>query len=473
MPALLCLIAALILVLAPTAARADRAEALDWLERAIADEARVQAEFLEVAFNGHSGNLPVADGGERPYYEAVPIKYEQMPSEARRDDWIAALEDAMAASSLHVLEIEMDGGTVRFAVPFDRGLRLSGLPVAVIARLVDVAESERRGLETDALVATEAGPVAMTGVHRLDGRLVLRMGSGSSGRHPEGAAPDSEELSRRFGIGPLVDGDAQWSPHERASLAVALAELPAPDLAVIAGLPFRRYVNPPPERSDSAAYYRQSGAERTVNLFDATFEHDGHLFVGDPEAPFDYSVSIVLHEIGHAVAMEKPYLAIHGFVARLESLELLYRHLAEFSVSGIRSERDRLIAVRDQLRDMQRPLGRFRQAATGGTLHASPVHSEFVAATGGYGPTPYGKTKLSEAFAESYKLFLLDPRALARIDPAALAFFQSGAYQLEPLHVEPVPEVPQSVRDYLAIPEDEALLDELDALLEGEIGPLE
>ncbi len=89
------------------------------------------------------------------------------------------------------------------------------------------------------------------------------------------------------------------------------------------------------------------------------------------------------------------------------------------------------------------------------------------------GPTTYGKTKLSEAFAESYMLFLLDPRALARIDPAALAFFDSGAYQLEPLRLEPVAEVPQSVRDYLAIPEDEALVDELDSLLEDEIGPLD
>ena len=71
------------------------------------------------------------------------------------------------------------------------------------------------------------------------------------------------------------------------------------------------------------------------------------------------------------------------------------------------------------------------------------------------------------------RLFLLDPRALARIDPAALGFFQSGAYQLAPLHVEPVPEVPESVRNYLAIPNDQELVDELDSLLEDEIGPLE
>ncbi len=472
MPILLRLLTVLALVLPPGAASADRAEALDWLERAIDDEARVQAEFLEVAFNGHSGDLPVPDGGERPYYESVPIRFEEQPSEADREAWVATLERSMEVSSLRELEIRMDRGTLRFRVPFDRGVRLEGLPVAVIATLGPIAKRERRGIETDLFVAAEAGDLSMSALHELDGRLVLRL-SEAGARPPPGDAPDSAELSRRFGIGPLVDGDAHWEPQERASLAISLAQIPARDLDVIAGLPFRRYVDPPPDLSDAAAYYRQEGVERSVDLFDAAFARDGQVFVGDPAAPFDNSAWVVVHEIGHAVAMEKPYHAVHGLVARWQSLSLLYDHLREFSVSGIRSETERLRAILERLQDMRRPLGRFRQASAGGTLHASPVHTAFVAATGGHGPTPYGKTKLSEAFAESYMLFLLDPRALARIDPAALAFFESGAYQLEPLHVEPVPEVPQSVRDYLAIPEDPELLDELDALLEDEIGPLE
>lgn len=474
MPILLRLLAVLAVALHPGAACADRAEALDWLERAIADEARVQAEFLEVAFNGHSGDLPVPDAGERPYYEAVPIGFDESPQEVDREDWIASLEQRMEASSLRELEIQLDRGTVGFGVPFNRNVRLEGLPVAVIAALGSIAKPERRGVESDLFVTAERTSVSMTGRHELDGRLVLQLRDvGPPGADGSDAAPDSAELSRRFEIGPLVDGDARWSAAERASVAIALAQLPAPDLAVIAGLPFRRYAKPPLEISDAAAYYRQAGVERTVDLFDATFRLEGEVFVGSPAAPFDYSVRVLIHEIGHAVAMEKPYNAVHGLIARWESLALLYHHLAEFSVSGIRSERERLRAIHERLRDMQRPLGRFRQAAAGGTLHASPVHTAFVEATGGHGPTPYGTTKLSEAFAESYMLFLLDPEALARIDPAALAFFQSGAYQLEPLHVEPVPEVPQSVRDYLAIPDDEELLDELDALLEGEIGPLE
>lgn len=466
------LVTSLVALLWSVPAAANRDGVIDWLESAIDRETRVQAAFMEAAFGGHSGDLPVPDAGDRAYYNTSGLSFSKDVTEANRVGYVSALEEEMQRASLDVFEVQSVSGTVRFSVPFGRNLRFAALPVTVIAAAATVAGPKERGAERDLVVPGEPHPHWMTAKHELDGRLIVRTTSNVSVAASE-SSPSAADLSERFGIGPLVDGDAAWSARERAALATALARVPPHDLAVLAGLPFRRFVDPPADLSDAAAYYRQSGAERSVDLFDASFAEDDNLFVGEPEAPFSHSLRVLLHEIGHAVAYEKPYKAVHGLIARYESLALLHQHLGELELSGIRSERERLRTILEQLHDLRRPLGRFRQAAKGGTLNASPVHTAFVEATGGYGPTPYGQTKLSEAFAESYMLFLLDPDALDRIDPAALTFFRSGAYQLEPLHVEPVPEVPRSVQEYLEIPEDEAFDDELDALLEDEVGPLE
>ena len=462
------LVAALTLALPSGFVAADeREDALAWLEHAIEQEADVQAAFMAVAFEGHSGDAPVADPGERAYYESMPIRFESDPDEWDRGDAVAGLEQQMAASSLRSLEVHLDGGSVAFDRPFG-GARFDALPIPVLAIATAVASPDHRGVETDVVARGSRSQHWMTARHELDGRLVLRVTENVPA--DPAPAPDSAELSARFGIGPLVDGDVAWSPGERASLARALALVPARDLEVIAGMPFARDKEAPPEL-EAAAYYDQIA--RLVRCFDATFEHDGGLFLGEPDAPHDYSVRVIVHEIAHAVAYDKPYQAIQGFVARAESMRLLYDQLGQLSIGGLPSERERLIRILERLNDVTRPLGRFRQAAAGETLHASPVHTRYVELAGGYGPTPYGREKLSEAFAEAYALFLLDPAALARVDPAALAFFRSGAYQLDSLHVAPVPEVPDFVRDYLAIPEDAELEDELDAMLEAEIGPLD
>ena len=44
------------------------------------------------------------------------------------------------------------------------------------------------------------------------------------------------------------------------------------------------------------------------------------------------------------------------------------------------------------------------------------------------GPTPYGRTSLSESFAEAFALFRADPAALRRVDPGAFAWFESGGH---------------------------------------------
>ena len=452
----------------PTCAE-DREAGLAWLEAAIAKEEAVQGEFLRVAFDGDSGDLPVARSDGDPYYEMIPVNADFPESD--RERWVSALNRVLVAGSFGRVVVERAGEVFAFPVPLPASVSLVDVPVSAIAAATVCAGSDLRGSESDLIVGSERSPLHVTILHEPD-RLILRVASAprtaSAGPYPSGA-----ELQRRFGVGEFVDGDRAWSGPERQIVADALERLPAQDLSIIAGLPFLRTANPPEDRRDAAAWYKWGGLDRAVEFFDAAFADDRAAFVGDPDDPIVASAWPILHELGHAVSFEKPYKAVNGFVARMTAIQLFAIHVREFAVSNLRTERKRLDAIRERLDDLARPLGRFQQAAKGGTLHASPVLSAYREATGGHPVTLYGATDLGEAFAEAYAMYLLDPDALERIQPAALAFFRSGAYQLAPLEVEPPPVIPDHVRKLFQVPEDDAFDAELDQLLEDEVGPLD
>jgi hypothetical protein len=210
------------------------------------------------------------------------------------------LYDAMESRVRTLGHRGADGSITMVATSKSRyGLwELPGPPAAFAARVDCRAHA---GAEFDLVFpqGERLVPVTVTCVSAAD--VVVEWGAEMAAWRSGPA--DRAAVATRWGLGPIVDGEAPWSDAEVHRLDDALSLLPAADRAWLADIEFVRNVKQNPAlRVDHAAWYELNaeGRQRIVVLASA-FAADSIGFVGDPAAPRPRSVTAFAHEIGHSL----------------------------------------------------------------------------------------------------------------------------------------------------------------------------
>jgi hypothetical protein len=332
------------------------------------------------------------------------------------------------------------------------GLSLDGLPGPALHATVLVLQEQYRGAEIDILVQGSGprDPDRMWTVRRdlAHGIVILR---GAPPRALGGPDPTSDALAERFGIGPLEDSrTAQWTADERRALGRALELLSPDELELLRGVGFARQ-KASPVSMQAGIYQRDPSAKvGRITLFDLAFIQNAKThYVGAPEAANPYSVYVVTHEIGHAIA------DIHRerVLARYrKTIEDYNQHNARVNalIETYNANVDRLNATKRPEPDLERQQAALdarivaeqraleREGAALDELRARvdkifkqrpPMEQRYAALPQALaGPTPYGRTALTESFAESFALHHVDPDSLRRIAPQVHDWFAAGEH---------------------------------------------
>jgi hypothetical protein len=382
-------------------------------------------------------------------YYAGPARASHV-REAQREALLRAIEPELARSGIERIELA-DGPEriVRERSP-DGALALDGIPVPALQAARAVLDDQYRGAELDVLVEGSGGgdPARIWSVARdLGHGLSIERGAA---REPPGRAdPSAAELARRFSIGPLEDGPgAQWSADERRMLALSLELLTPAELELLDALPFgRQRVGPDPRHA--GLYIRNEQARGgEILLFDLAFaDSDG--YVGGRDGAHPYAVYVILHEVGHAIAklyrervllqyskdvetynelVTKVNAAVDEF-RRGEALLAADRPMKSSERRALERRQQALegdiARVKRLLARAKRQLGKMQKIAAGPT----PLEQRYAELARTFkGPTPYGRTDVSESFAESFALFHVDPGSLRRLSPEVHAWFAAAEH---------------------------------------------
>lgn len=266
-----------------------------------------------------------------------------------------------------------------------RSLTVDGEPVApeavadaptpAVRAAWALQRSWARGAELDVWMPHDGGFVPVT--LWLDGRdATVQSGAWA----PERPAPAPAPEARR------VDGDVAWSPYEAAVAADALARLTPAEQARVGDVVLRRMAVSRRAPGRELAWFDPLDAPPSIEVYDLAFAA-ASAFVGPVDAPVDPATLTLVHELGHALA-DAPLREAGGWSPTL--------------------------------------------------TRGGPVIRAFRALDLPPGPTPYARRSVHEAFAEAFALWKLDPDALRRTQPDALAWFEAGGH-LAALEAAPAP----------------------------------
>lgn len=177
-------------------------------------------------------------------------------------------------------------------------------------------------------------------------------------------------------------------------------------------------------QEDIAGTYHCSGDDlhNIITLYDLTFDKAQHTFVGDVSAPYTKAHFIILHEIGHLLARQqqiKEWRMKDRLNADFVALERKFTRRTKLGLSTNSVQTD-INRLKKEIDDLERVLN----------LDATWILFDefFEHKQQGNGPTLYAETSVSEAFAESYALYKLDPSVLKRLDPELYRWFDSKMY---------------------------------------------
>ncbi len=365
------------------------------------------------------------------YYErnGITLKYvrerERHPEAYRH----GALE--MARSALNQAEtpvlIYRESGVETHFEPAWPEQELEGVGIDALIGIAYVADVQFRGAEFDALVPARSGTAGYLSLwHEPSGQLIVEYRSAREDA-VDGMALNAAQLRNEFGVGP-IEG---WSTHELRGLRVVLSKLTPEERRAISHVSFRRLAKPTGAAlatGCTAGCYRMEAADAWIEVYDGAFKSDGHVFIGELDAPYAPSVHVILHEIGHAIAKRELARANRALTRCQQTCGTLVN---QFNAKGRRVRPDEV----ESFQRMSKQLAEIQQLSKGLSVFAqsyvksSPLNADFATVAGaGRGPTSYGWKSLDESFAEYFSLCRLDPSACQRIAPEVAVYFDSGRH---------------------------------------------
>jgi len=422
----------LVLACAACASRSVRLAALEQgIARQVAAMQGIERRLGDLAV-APEGARALADGSSDGtlYYGTAVVRFSPLDPRhgAPLGEMLAAvLEDGGAAE----FEYRGPAGTRRFVSPW-LGQGFAEVPPHVLYAASFASAPAHRGAELDLRVPVDGEPDRRVTIwNGPTARVVAADASGDS-LPPVGAArPNADALGTRYGVGPVE----RWAPDELESLELSLALLDARELAVIAGLPFRRAAAAPPSGAASdpqqreCGLFRFEGTARSVSVFDCAFEADDLGFVGSLDRSLKPSIRLILHEIGHAISVVPLIEFFADLSARHEEADTLVK---EFNRLGRRvppAEGRRFDEMKQGLDAIDGTLARASAMLQAASPAEAKVIREFAREGGAVaGFTPYGRTSLVEGFAEAFSLYRADPEACRRISPGVFAYFEAGRH---------------------------------------------
>jgi hypothetical protein len=223
-----------------------------------------------------------------------------------------------------------------------------------------------------------------------------------------------------------------WDAGEKQTVLRAIALVPEGQLAMVAGIAFRREgthkVTP-----DAAGNY--SPDKHVITLFDKAFKESSARLGSPGQQVVGGDVFDVVHEIGHAIdyrayraGNKKADDAKKALLAEFGAYETPPGSLNFEKVPGQLVPRlNTLLRAQKKSQDeADAPKTESGHVLKGGVLTTDPAAKtafrDAVAKDGGARPTPYSDDTWEEAFAESYALYVTEPDALRRLRPSVHAF---------------------------------------------------
>lgn len=285
----------------------------------------------------------------------------------------------------------------------DGTTEVKALPLEVLYAVYACSKGWTRGAELDLLVDVGEGPRPVTLWWTPDRQVAIGWGDAEPLRVPA----TSDSLARRMGIGGF-GGELPWTDDEIGDVAMALGQLSVAERETLAGVTFARAGVSPRAPGRELAYFDPSTEPPMLWFFDLAFASEDTSFVGPVDAPIATGAMTAIHEFGHVVADVPLRRAYTAYV------EAFHAWQQEPDPTSARVLRD---LSRERYRSY-RLLGR-----------SGPVVEAWEAFRDGrIGPSSYGYRDPDESFAEAFALYHLDPGALERALPGAVAWFASGAH---------------------------------------------
>ncbi len=278
-------------------------------------------------------------------------------------------------------------------------------------------------------------------------------------------ATSREQLEKTYQIR-IVKGDKDWNDADVADLAASLGKLSPKERGVVSGYQFQRWTTKEnrakldkdykaPAGVDECGLHELTlgGAMAKISLYDGCFDPSTTM-AGAPVARFN-----ILHEVGHATelslaraarkrlddaqarydaaysaadAANKAYNAANDarndLVTRYEAADADARKALEPQVKKAIARADALNKAADVAKKQVDTLEQKRDTAERAYERAEKAPSEaFATLVAGKDPlTSYSKESASEAFAEAFALYKVDPDGLRKSNRKLYDWFASG-----------------------------------------------
>lgn len=309
------------------------------------------------------------------------------------------------------------------------------------------ASSSQPGNENDMIIELDG---QFRPVEALWEGNVITFKVGTPRKKLYGEGPSAEQIQKKYGVGPFVETGGKWDSDTLWIVDTALASLSPEELKGVAGLPFHIMEKDPSNkavRGRSLAMYRQDAKATQIELYRLAIEMDKRKFTGTIDNPTPSSVSMLVHELGHAIAKKTLRDAVANYAPEKAALDELTKRAqeAQKAYNAKRQEYAKskdpalgkeLQAETEAMKKLQEELnakGKIIAALGGiqarGGAAPSPVEKALIAKLPqNKAPTAYGRTLPGEAFAECFRLAKMDKAALDRAAPGISAFFASPEY---------------------------------------------
>lgn len=315
-------------------------------------------------------------------------------------DFLAYLPD--------LLDAEQGSRRLR-AVGADRPL--AELPIEVQYAIYATSKAWARSAELDLRVDLGRGPysVQLRWSRRREVDVEWSEREPARAALPPGLtlADWQAHLAERYGFASF-GGDVAWTEDEVADVAYALGCLSPAERAPLAGVDLLRTSVSPRSASRELAYFDPTTEPPSLSFFDLAFDPEPDAFVGPASAPVAAGTMTALHELGHLLADAPLRRAYEAYIAAWDAWQ-------------VEVDPDRLAELREAEKARYREY--VRLGRSGPVVEA---WDEFRA--GRLGPSSYGFREKNESFAEAFALYHLDPDALERTLPGAVAWFASNAH---------------------------------------------